>query len=83
MAFTGNNMKKQNPAQDKKEKDVSGWTVTVFSTLFLWPTKLAVFPFVLVLSHEAVRGGFEPCVLSLHKGEPAAVADEAGKAQNF
>lgn len=73
-------MKKQSPAQDKKEKDVSPWAVTVFISLFLWQTQFA---FVLVLWHEAVRGGSVPCVLGLHRGESAAVTDEAGKAQNL
>lgn len=87
VAYTGNNMRKQTPAPDKKEKDVScgklflcnHWYCGFFFSLYI--VILTSFSFLLVT--VAIWGGSVSCVSSLHRGEYAAVADETREAQDL
>lgn len=92
VAYTGNNMRKQTPAPDKKEKDASFLfclrllCVTSLADPFLFSLLYDVMnhlTLLLSLSPIAFGGGSLPCVSGLHRGEHETVTDETRETQNL
>lgn len=90
VAYTGNNMRKQTPAPDKKEKDVSSfYDFCTYFCCFCVMSDVSdillhnAFSLLLSLPAVAIWGGPVACVSGLHGGEYAAVTDETGEAQDF
>lgn len=91
-------MRKQTPAPDKKEKDVSSLhiyfsyptlvfcimsDVTDISLFSLRDNVLSTSRLLLSLPLTAISGGSVPRLSGLHRGEQAPVTDEARETQNF